>query len=380
MSDQNQRKPQPVRVVRKDNRIVALCAKEEAGQMGVPHIEFQWAENLIVPMAGIGGVGTHERFRKQGIARRMMTEAVAYSKAGNYACGGVSTSTGNVSRRLYARAGYEYVFQMDAFTRAPRESNRRPPAGVNIRGYRGNDVHEILAFRQKVYKDCFGFRKPDADRWLHAHQPALDKDPESVLLAIRDDAIIGYATYHEHWSGLRCELCVPEMPRRTGLGVALVRGLEARLAAGKQPESKFSLCAGESFVRDLLQSEGYSSTPTRVFQVNILNLGALLGLLLPILSDRIRKSEAPDWSGTLEFRMTGSSGFARIGSSPLQARVALSADRPTITRILCGALSAWEAYLRGWLDVTPRLDDRTAKVLRAALPGVPQCHPADEWW
>lgn len=367
-------------IVMEGNQAVARHRNEDVGHITVPEVDFQWCEDTFIRMGGIGGVGTDEEFRGRGIAGRMMERAVAYSNSKGYACGGVSTGTGNIARRLYSRAGYEYVFSMGYLTRDPRSLVGTPPPGTHIRGYEEKDAQGIVRLREREYGRFFGSRRPDPSRWLAARQETLRDDPQSVLLAVQDGEAIGYASYFQHWFDLACDLCVAECRDRLEVGRGLLRALESGLVARGCESAAFSLTEDEPFIRELLAAEGYRSGYSRVFNVNILRLDALLRELEPSFVHRARASDLPGWTGTLEIKTEEDHGAAEIGEEPDRCLLVLSTSEPTLTHVLCGRMSGWEAYLRGLLSVSPSMDAQVVALLQILLPKVPCCHPIDEWW
>ena len=133
-------------------------------------------------------------------------------------------------------------------------------------------------------------------------------------------------------------------------------------------------------MRRLLGAERYHPVQPRVFQINILDLGKLLSYLGPVLATRISQSEHPGWTGTLTVRTDEGEGRVGLGADPECSAIAVEAPQKTLTRVLCGRLSGWEAYLRGDLRVAADGDASTPDLLQAILPRVPCCHPIDEWW
>lgn len=360
--------------------MIARHGDEEVGGITVPEIDFQWCEDTFVRMGGIGAVGTDEAFRGQGIAGRMMQRAVAYSHERGYACGGVSTGTGNIARRLYSRAGYEYVFSMQYFQREPRSVRSDLPDGTEIRPYREGDEQKVLAIRRGEYAGFFGSKRPDASRWIGYRRGMLESDPESVLLAVQDGEEVGYVSYFRHWFDLACDICVSACRDRLAVGQGLLRAVEARLAAVDCELAVFSVTEDESFLRTLFTREGYRTGYSRVFKVNVLDLNALLRGLAPGFEQRLRTSGLPEWTGTLTIETPDGRGSLAIGDAPDRYCLALSTSEPTLTLVLCGRMSGWEAYLRGLLAATSGMDDRVPALLQVLLPTVRCCHPMDEWW
>ena len=145
-------------------------------------------------------------------------------------------------------------------------------------------------------------------------------------------------------------------------------------------QATFSVTEDETFVRRLLEGERYRPVQPRVFQVNILDLEGLLSCLSPALEMRISHSGQPQWTGVLRVRIEEGEGSVGLGVDPGRSAISVTASQETLTRVLCGRLSGWEAYLRGDLRVAADGEADVSDILQALLPEVPCCHPVDEWW
>ena len=369
-----------VDIAMEGDKVAALHGGEEVGRIHVPRLSLQWCRGTHVPMGGIGGVGTNERFRRRGIARMMMERAVTHARSLEYPCMGVSTGAANVARRLYSGAGCVYLFSMQGHARRPSSRRVQLPPSIEIREYETADEQAIMQLRCAAYGAFFGCQEPDARKWRNMRRGTLDVDTESVLVAVQGGTPVGYASYFQHWFGLACDICVGECRQRPQIGRALLRRLEQRLVARGCAQATFSATEDETFVRRLLAGERYHPVQPRVFQVNILDLGKLLSCLGPILATRISQSAQPGWTGTLTVRTDEGEGSVGLGVDPESSAITVTASQKTLTRVLCGRLSGWEAYLRGDLKVEADGDADTPNLLQAILPRVPCCHPIDEWW
>ena len=380
--------PQEVKFALEDNRVIASLQGEVVGELAVEEIAFQWCRDLVLPLGGIASVGTAEPHRGLGIGATLMQRAHDTCRSRGYACSAVSTGATNPARRLYTRAGCQYLFSTrtlikDVVAQAAPRHGGPPPPGTAIRGYQPGDEHLIAALRRQVYGDYFGCMAPDADRWLAKRANILRADPESTLIAFQGGEAVGYADYCEHWPGVLDivgNVCVAACPDRHAVAVALLRRLESRLAAAGTAQLKLSVAEHEPFLADLFESEGYRTMRYRAVHLHVLDLDALLQALRPAFARRLRESQVPDWSGTVSVGSEARCGAVALGEDPEIQEIALSVTEPILTQVLCGTLSAWEAYLRGLLDVRPRPFGLVAATLQALLPAVPFCHPIDEWW
>jgi hypothetical protein len=161
---------------------------------------------------------------------------------------------------------------------------------------------------------------------------------------------------------------------------SLIRAIESRLSERKCKIAAFSATEDESFIQELLKLEGYRLDCERVFKVNILDLNSLLAAMKYAFEMRIQRSDTPNWTGNLKIESEGRSGIVEMGDDPERSSIILRTSEPTLTQMLCGSISGWEAYLRGLMSVEPGLDESLADLLRTLLPEIPSCHPIDEWW
>jgi len=362
------------------NQVIARCRGERVGRLMVPEIRFQWCENTVVPMAGISGVGTDKRFRQRGVARRMMHQAVSFSREEGYACGGVSTGAGNVARRLYTSAGYVCVFALQDFERKASSRRVDVPQHVQVRGYEAGDERSIVQMRRRSHGAYSGCREQDENRWLQMRRETLGTDSQSVLVAVQEGEPVGYASYFQHWFNLACDIFVGECAQRCQVGRALLRMLEQSLLDVKCTQAQFSVTDDEPFVRRLLEGEHYRAGLTRVFHVNILDLGRLLSHLRVALEARVASSRLAGWRGVLRVETETDRGTLVLGPGPVGDEARISASHTTLTRVLCGRVSGWEAYLRGELDIAPGPNTDPRALLETLFPRVPCCHPIDDWW
>jgi GNAT superfamily N-acetyltransferase len=362
------------------HEVVANCGQERVGRILLLDFSLQWCKGTFVPLTGVADVGTDRQFRRRGIARLMMQEAVDHAKVQGHVCSGVSTGTTNVARRLYSGAGYVYLFAMQGYEREPRRRRCGIPAALQIRGYESGDEQALAQLRSRTRSDFFGCLRADPDAWVQKRREMLESDPESTLVALQDGQCVGYASYFQHWFGLACDICVAEVRQRLQVGRALLSRLEVRLEARGCERAVFSATQDEGFVRRLLEGEGYRRGVDRVFQVNILDLGGLLSHLGVALEARISASAMPEWTGALRIMGGELDGAVAIGPDPGRSALTVGGSREALTGVLCGRLPGWEAYLRGDLDVHTDMDARTPLLLQTLFPRIPCCHPIDEWW
>ena len=84
-----------------DSAIIARIGGLRVGRIGVSTQQFQWGHGVYVKTAGIGEVGTEERFRRRGIATALMKKAMEFSAERGFPFSGLFTDTQIVAHRLY---------------------------------------------------------------------------------------------------------------------------------------------------------------------------------------------------------------------------------------------------------------------------------------
>jgi len=360
-------------------RVAALADGEVIGHVYVPDITFHWGDGVFVPLAGIGGVMTDERFRRRGVASRMMKEAVELARRCGYGGSGVSTGMTNVARRLYSKAGYVHLFSMHRYSRRLEEAHLpAPPPGVTIRPYEERDLNGVLALIEQTERPFFGSRKKSPKRWKALRARSAGRAPALAFVAERGGRIVGFADRRVHWEALTGEVFAEPGPDRFALGEALVAALErAAVRLGEQ-----SLCFWatdcEDFPVRMLLNRGYELTTSRVFQFNILSLQRLMEQLEEALVRRAARLDTGLLPASIELRYNGEAGKVDLGG-PGQA-LELRASRDVVTNVICGIYSAWDAYLRGVMDIGPSLGPEQRRALEALFPAVPYHHPPNDWW
>ena len=360
-------------------RVSALSAGEVVGQIVVPDISFHWGRGAFIPLAGIGGVGTDERFRRAGIGSRMMKEAVRLARECGYGGSAVSTSTSNIARRLYSKGGYVHLFSMHQFSRQPQAEGDVPSCpGVSIRPYEGKDLSEVLALIRETETPFFGSREKTPERWVATRARSNERVPALAFVALRDGGIVGFADRFFHWDALTGEVFVRPGPEQFQVGEVLLAALEQ--AAGRLGEEGLCFWATdcEDFPVRLLRNRGYELTRSRVFKFNIVSLQRFLVQLGEVFRRRAAGLDASELPASIELLCDGET--EKLDPGGLGGRLVLQASREVVTNVVCGMYSAWDAYLRGVMEVRPSVEPQVRRVLEALLPAVPFQHPVNDWW
>lgn len=351
-----------------ENTVIASLEGSDVGRITVPHVSLQFPTGVWAPLAGISGVGVDESARRRGIANAMMQHVVQFARDGGYTCSGVATAHDNQARRLYARAGYVHLFTQYSYSgplgELPEEA---PQCSAAVRPFCADDEDAVLAFVRQVELSYFGTRA----RVIELCGRHMG------YVAEQNGEIIGSCSCFPLRLGLEANLFVAG-PQRLAVAGALLKALIARVLESGQTELHFSIPQDDQPLAHLLWQYGFRPQPAHVFMFNILDLQGLLELLLPLFerrTDGIDSSTVPE---QFVVRSTDQTGTLMLGGSA--APVTIAGSRRVITRLLCGTISAWEAYLCGYLAVEPEPTEQIVRVLKILLPTVPYHHPGTDKW
>ncbi len=360
-------------------RVVASVAGEEIGRILVPDIPLHWSQRVLVSVAGISGVGTDERFRRQDIAAHMMKEAVRFAREEGYGGSAVSTEARNVARRLYSRSGYVHLFFMHRFSReiAPGKEVVSPEKW-SIRPYEEADRPEVLSLIRQTEHPFFGAREKIEKKWQQARSSVGDQPAPLAFVALQDGDVVGFADRFLHWNSPTGEVFACPGDDQFRIGEALVNALEQAAARLGEKSLCFWATDPEDFPVRLLCNRGYRLVASRVFKFNILSLQKLLDQLGELFRRRASVLEPSDLPVRISLSYQEQRGVLQLGGQG--GEIELAAPRHVVTRVLCGTFSAWDAYLRGLMHIRPTVDERVHQALEALLPSIPYQHPVNDWW
>lgn len=367
----------------KDGVVYAVVGGEQAGRISVPDIDFHWCDGVYVKMEGIAGVGTDERFRRTGIAGKMMAAARSFAVHKGYTCSGISTNLGNNARRLYSRAGYTTLFRPGRYEK--RLGPPGPPdfGGIEVRGYREGDEKALIRLFEEMHRPFFGLRKKTAERWQALRAEVRGQDPDFLVIAGDGGEISGWAGYFKQWVGLVSEVWVRPCDRRDEIAQALLLLHEAHLLSRGIEKAHFWASPDDRFTSGLLVRNGYTYAEMRVFMLSILDLQGLLEALLPLF--RRRAGGGLPWRGAVKFEASGQQGALAVGdgvdvTEGEEFDVEVATLHGVMERVMAGVLSPWEAYLEGLLTVRPGMTPEIRALLETLFPKAPVFHPADDMW
>ena len=355
--------------------VVASLGGDDVGHITVPHIALRFPGGICVPLAGIAGVGVDAGVRRRGIAAAMMQRVAQFARERGYACSAVSTDYDNPARRLYTRAGHEYLFTQYSYSgplgqvseTAPQNVLKPPQGTAVVRPFCADDADAVLAFIERVESPYFG---------------TCDKVIEQCggymgYVAEQNGKIIGSCNCFPLRLGLEANIFVAGR-QRLAVAELLLNALAAKALESGRTELHFSIPQDDRPLAHLLWQRGFRPQPSHVFMFGILDLQRLLELLQPMWEQRTDGLDGSNVPERIVVRMQDQTGTLRLhGRAP---PIAVQGSRYVMTRVVCGTISAWEAYLCGCLAVRPEPTERTAEVLGALLPAVPYHNPGTDRW
>ncbi len=373
----------PVRYGIDGRTVRAEDGDRSVGRIVVPDIDFRWCDGVSVKMAGIAGVQTDEAYRQQGIAGRMMQEALSMASGWGHTCSGITTTVGNVARRLYSRAGYTTLFRPGRFVKSLGPAAAPRPSDVRIRPYEVGEESALIALFNEIYRPYFGRRRKTPMGWRKLREGVLADSRDLIQVAMEGDRMVGWAGCFDQWVGRVTELHVRRADNRSVVATDLIGRVEAALRATGTGEAQVWASQEDVFTCECLVRSGYRYQPMRVFYLAIIDLPGLLKELQPALALRIDGRKI--WSGCLRVATPGHSVHLQISPSVEvrhrgPADVTLSLSNSALCRMLSGRSSAWELYLANELSTDCPVTPDFAELLRLLFPPIPAFHPADDLW
>ncbi len=360
--------------------VCAYCDNQRIGKVGVPHIDLHWADGVYVPLAGIGGVGTEEAFRGQGIAGRMMDAAKTFAREKGYVVSGLTTNLGNNARRLYARAGYTTVFRPGRFEKRLHPVVLPHVDGITIRPYSEGDEQTFIRLFEQQYRSAIGYRAKTPESWRTTRLPYLTEEPGAFLVAEADGKVLGWTGIFRKWVGLCTEIWT--VPDRGPVAQGLLSFMEKHHVSVGRTDCHIWASPQDHFMADIFVQNGYTFGEKRVFMLHVIDLPGLLRALLPSFNKRLCDST---WTGAVQFVTPEQQAVLQVGSNldvapDGAATVILQTDSSTLCRLLVGVMDPYEAYIENLLSVRPGYTSDIHTLLTKLFPPLMPFHPADDLW
>ncbi|MGQ9461455.1 MAG: GNAT family N-acetyltransferase [Candidatus Fervidibacter sp.] len=341
----------------------------------------------VIPMGGIGGVGTLPEYRGRGLATLLLEDAIAYMERKGQPISMLFTGINS----FYARLGWadfpEWRFRLQV-KRVPKESETLESYSVRL-----CELDKDLPELQSVYRNhvqglqlSLCHARPDKF-WLDGHPEYLGLKPSQIVVdgeGKGDGKIVGYACVFPTEQGIR----VSEFAYDPSHPMAVV-SLAIALAKEAKSDGKEGIVEGITpFMHPLPQILAKFTDATLSHQVTehmmlrVNNLKACLDIALPVMERTLSEAKAesincsfcfalsqPEQKVTLEVR----NGKVKVLESDCGA-LTLSVTPREFCLLFFGFVSAWQwRYLLAHKGTL--LDNQQTALLDLLFPP----HPSVYW-
>ena len=358
----------------------AACLKvEESGELKVwPVVDGHCVGNVFsgermghmpanthVPLFFVHWVHTLPAYRRKGLIRQAFARAIQTARARGYAWVGLGTGTENVAHVLYRSFGLVDAPVWEELSCDLNNTPLRPRTrGLHVRPFRpGDEIEMARLFNQWVAEtSAVRYRQPRA---LEANEVAL--------FALRRRKRAAFATARVNGkSAYIGEFAWNPSDKPQELVTALATDLHRRLK--KKGVEKVTTYCAPNFLAPLLEPSGYGNQRSHgLALIGILDLPRYLEAIRPLLERRLADE---GWTGTLA--LCGENHRAALviekgrvtvlKQVPGRASIALRGSDDTITRIVTGIASPFEAYWTPELEIAPPLTDAVRGLLDKLFP------------
>ena len=351
----------------------AVSGHKVANIFSLSHL-FHFPENTHVTGMYVDWVHTNPMYRRKGLSRWTMQETFAHKVARRCSCADLGTGTRNTAHAMYRSFGFVDIFPGESFTKDLREERAKIVDGLVVRSYLPGDEVKMAGLANEHCSDMLDVGRRRARRPpSNAYIKIAEKDGEILGYALASG---GRSKEEAHLS----EIFVKETNGRDDIGAALLCASHNDLISHEY--KKITMYgAQQKFLRQLLLNFGYSSQHTGgVGMFKIINLPMLLEELSPLLTKRLKDSKYKDWHGKIGIAGQQHKGIIVIEDGNVSASeealedvdILISADDDTVTRIIIGSMTPFEAYLQTELSIKPMVNNRVTELLETLFPHIPK--------
>lgn len=334
-------------------------------------------------------VHTSTHWRRRGLSRLAFETAMNHPAAMKCSTSTLGTGTRNVAHRLYREFGFtDMTVQEQWRVDLPGAGRTDVPTGVSFRAVTDDDTPRVHAFAAQALADAL----PPPEQSMIGSLP-----PHGLgFIAERDGAVVGFAaaTYGGGDEAYLETVVTPAPPtQNANAGAAKAKdkpqhveiatcllSLLQRAAYDAGAKRMVWRHGGENVIaRQAAQRLGYSSERTQdVWMMQIRHLVQCLGEIAPAFEHRLAGSKFQGWEGAIDLlgsRLQGRINVAggRVSASSIGARpadIVLQCDDDTLTRVVLGRETPFEAYLQTRLVIAPRVSSRVVELLETVFPKV----------
>jgi len=330
-------------------------------------------DNTHITGAFIDWVSTEPEYRRIGLSRLAMQETFAHPSMKRCSCAFLTTGVENPAHAMYRRFGFVDQYFMEAFNFDIREEKVNVPKDIILRSYSPGDEVKMAEFANNCYSNSINVKRIKA----------IKKSDDVIKIAERNGEMLGYVLasteFNRDATNLK-EICLQKTDEWLNIGSLLLCSLHNELfSRGHRLLTFWGKYGNRENLRDLLNTLGYNSNLVGgVKMFKLINLPMLLDEIIPLLTKRLINSEYKDWQGKI-----GISGNQHKATIIIENEICVAeevyndvnihiqADDDTITRIVIGRLTPYEAYLQRELTIKPIVNDGVIDLLKTLFPKIP---------
>jgi GNAT superfamily N-acetyltransferase/putative sterol carrier protein len=334
---------------------------------------YHFPDNTHITGAFIDWVSTEPEYRRIGLSRFAMQETFAHPSMKRCSCAFLTTGVENPAHAIYRSFGFVDQYFMEAFNFDIREEKVNVPKDIILRSYSPGDEVKMAEFANNCYSNSINVKRIKA----------IKKSDDVIKIAERNGEMLGYVLasteFNRDATNLK-EICLQKTDEWLNIGSLLLCSLHNELfSRGYRLLTFWGKYGNRENLRDLLNTLGYNSNLVGgVKMFKLINLPMLLDEIIPLLTKRLINSEYKDWQGKI-----GISGNQHKATIIIENEICVAeevyndvnihiqADDDTITRIVIGRLTPYEAYLQRELTIKPIVNDGVIDLLKTLFPKIP---------
>jgi predicted acetyltransferase len=308
-----------------------------------------------VRMGGIGGVGTHREHRGKGYARQVMDDALALMRAEGYALSVLFGIPGFYPKWGFTPALVEATLQIDT------AAALAAPGKLPVRAMKADDTRAVVTLYERANVDRTGSIVRQAEEFAGFRYGVDWNDNVDALVVEHAGQVVGYAAYNsEPWAGQVAEVACDGVAAMSSLmrfiGERAHERHREKVIIKLPPDHPLvGYCAGLG-CQLMVEYPRWGNGMAR-----IIDQGALLREIAPLLALRLQAAAALSWRGVIVVETSLGSDRIALGEGKEQV-VQLAQER--LTQLVLGYRSAGGLFAEDEISCAPEL----VPVLEAIFP------------
>ena len=332
--------------------------------------------NTHVSLAFVSWVSTEPEFRRLGLSSLIMRETFAHPSFQRCSCSALCTGTENPAHTMYRDFGFIDMSYLETFSIDLHEEKVEIPEDIVIRSYLPGDEIKMTQLANEYYSSVIGSGRKRAVR--------MKLESKIIKIVERNGDILGFVEASIASTDKKAEIggiCLKKGDELEKIGLILLKSLHNDLVSQGFNRLEFwNEHQNKELLRPLLNKLGYCCRSVGgVNMFKIINLPMFLEEITSLLTKQLKNSNYKDWQGKIgiigdQHKATviienGEIGLAEEILS--DANITLSADDATITGVVIGKLSPYEAYLQQEMKIKPIVNNDITGLLKTLFPKIP---------